>query len=1395
MSDTLGRITVPAPVVSGLTWPNTLVTDYPFGYNQTQSGVTHKFGSLASKASQRFLTGIGPRVFPFRRKLSQTLRRTLANFYESVQGSYQSFVYNAPLHDGGTTPVQVVFESHPLSFQELAIRCQVGFNFLECLDAASTPSYPINYTCVRFPNSTMASGLTSQEQEIIPLVQIDVRDPAVPTIYISDRRCNVGSNLYLPRLLGIGEEGSGVLITQTLSSVANSADEVQFTLGNADRAITKLVNDCDLSFATITLSLYHKNTGGLLDQLWQGHIRPGDGWAIDGTAKVTIRASDGIYQLAQLYPRTVSRTCDKFFNDGKRCPYSTKGSGGNPSKCSYYLSTPFVPGDPAQPGGCVEHGMSPANDGKAYFGGHPFSPQGVNIRDNSNKKQVTATSIGSDSIFGHALPDIWCNDDGDANKAFDANALLMSYRDESDFADGLGIVGSGPLGEFTGTQLVTNADGFPYDVGPKLDGFLAQGFTVDSHGNITGYHPEMGLREVFGNDPADIRYDAFSLGQGTPQVWDLHAFAAGTSFVELRIKKASEIQPSTPEQHVMKIPISKGLMGLSWNTSGTQLGVPGMTNVFWVAISTYLKALGLFTADSGTQLSKFVLSSLTNSSGSGCADVADLSVPLLFGSGTEKQFRFQGSLDQQKPLRDWLTEILAVGLGFFTWQGGALKLGCRYNASAVSAFTLGNILFQSLSFQPIAAGFDGLRIDFADRDYQFQANTADYTDKDHADYYGRHDSPLISFQHSLGSASLSQSTRLAAIRTREEIGGVTPFEWATARNVTLKTTILALETEVGQVVSIQHPELVPDPTTSSGLHHIRIERQIIHSDWSITIQGRTVRPSMYDLTVGPKPTDVLPQPLPVLFFPQPINSAWAPYQDQASASDALWPSEWTFDVAQSYTELASGVPVAKVIVTGKQPVNQFIPGCGSPVITAGTMTINSTGGTIPGGITLRIAVCATDQANGAGKCSPPSRILVAQVPAGTNTNSIVLDNILWPSVSGLAGYVVFYSDKDQLICAQQTGSLSAGSGNTYSPATITITAAPQRSTWALPNPNVKLVRVRGKRLVHGGVIGGEVSAVSGNQVTSGEIVDSAGLDNWAGRKLIILGRPQGSIPFASFNIVSFDPITGVFLLDRPATGVNVGDLFAVSFLGYDNSANPYLLRDTGIANMSNPDPHTGLPPAPYTEAGLSVLVIAGYARGATANISSSTADSWTLDFPLSLDSTSVWVIVAPTWEYLSESNVSNSSQAVSFSHVLVVDNYINQPLLIGGFMEDTSSNETNPDVACYRCLYITGESGTAKVNSEITITINDSPYTMDGLIQYIHCDTSISNGQAIEINANPMATFPLDAYYVDKSEGDADIVHLNSASGESWAEGPVITLDVKNGAAGGRGIYGFTPKH
>jgi hypothetical protein len=126
-----------------------------------------------------------------------------------------------------------------------------------------------------------------------------------------------------------------------------------------------------------------------------------------------------------------------------------------------------------------------------------------------------------------------------------------------------------------------------------VDGFTWQGFKVNSNLNIRKNQPGMGLRQVLGNDPANPQTDSFSLGQGTPQVWEPNNCAAGVAFCEVRITKPSTIQPSTPDQHQMTVALDYGLSGYVWDQNGNRSVVAGLINPFWIAVNMLLRATGL----------------------------------------------------------------------------------------------------------------------------------------------------------------------------------------------------------------------------------------------------------------------------------------------------------------------------------------------------------------------------------------------------------------------------------------------------------------------------------------------------------------------------------------------------------------------------------------------------------------------------------------------------------------------------------------------------------------------------------------------------------------------------------------------------------------------------------
>jgi hypothetical protein len=1427
MADQIGRISVPLPVKSGATFP--LVTEYGYGMTRDWKIVEHRFGDLATLGVQRYAVGSGARRFQFvKSSLTYLDRQNLLDFYDNTQGSYQSFTYPAPNTDRATfTNYEAVFDTPPLSITELVNRAQTGLTFLEIIDPASAPPYTINSVWTRFPPDpptdpadSLAKMLASEVQVIIPLVHIKVRNTAVPDIYFSDRRVNISGfpgtvsnpTTFLPRLLSVGVPGmSDVIMSQ---SIDGRADNVRFVFGNADRAMSMLINDCSLEFAQIDLSLLHVGSLALI-QLWKGVVIS---WQIDGSAQMSVTCSDGLYPVTQVYPpRTVSRQCWKPFNTQilpgyKPCPFAEQHGplqGTDPNiltVCDYNYNSP---------NGCLAHGMS------QFFGGHPEQPQSVVIKDNGTgivggffRSTITSTSILSDSIWGNPLPEIWCNNWGVPMRAYFVNCLVAAVRDETSFMDVLGIVGAGPIGGFEGMSIQTNTDGYKLIVAPLADGYVPQGFKLDGQLDIVPQPPDQelfGLRQSVGNDPAALYTtpyngnDAFSLGQGTPQHWEepdpnftnfsnsLYAheiipYAAGTALCEIRYSKqptSGGIQPTAAESHNMQVPLRMGLTGSVFDTNGNRTLTPGLVNPYWVAANTYLRALGLQSADAPTQLSYLVLNSITDSDGEGCADIADLMVDPIVGntippieitesgaalpnwnldynngtftfvtplgeivayslsdaeangwivinsaSGQEIQFQFQGAVAEFKPFRDWVNEILNCALGYWCFEFGKLKMGIRYSAVPTDAFTVGTMLYQSLTVTPISAAFEYLKCTFANVELQYQMDLAEYQDKDHALYYGRAGAPLTSSMRSPGCSTLSQGLRVVVTRTREEIGGImrgVPYngiadvttnsyiEWDQNKRVSFKSTLLALTTEIGQVVTVTHPDIATypgaHPASRSGSNGafpantwpFRIEKWMLHSDWSVSVQARSCVDSMYDLEVGPQPQGVGPRPLPIMFFPEPLGQ-WAPYQVQADPADALWPNEFSFNLQQTFQYGGDGRLLTSAVVAGILPVNQFVPDCGAPDVKKGGAAWSSTGGGIPAGTTLYVQICAavvdtTQTPNVVQQYSPPSEILILQVPFnGVNTNSLTINNIRWPNNSALNGWVLFANTAEDLICGQESGD--------GLPASITFTGPVARQTYAVPDFDLDILRLRAQVLIHGGVLGAGVDSVTTTSIFSHATIDPARKDDWNDRVLAIIGRQQGDgiAPWTAFNITHFDTATGEFVLDRDPTAVSVnnnggpvqvGDIFVVCFAGYDNSANPYVIGDKGLNNGSNIPPHTGETPNDPNRIGRMVRVIKGTSRGKSAKIVSNDQTNYTLDQPLPIDATSIWIVCDPGWTYSKDVVVNNADPSNVTLSAIEINNYDGLALLVEGVTIDDEGVIIDDADACVRMLYIPGVQGTS----------------------------------------------------------------------------------------------------
>ena len=715
MADTIGNITVPEIAASG-TFP--IVPEYPYGRASHPDVAIHQFGSGNAKIEQRFLLGTGARRFTVRRTwMNDTQRIALRNFWESKYGPYGAFTYNAPNDDGnGTTAFTCRFANEPLSWADGR-----GLDLLCRRDAGRDPRPRLRRTRSTRPSpasrpAALQTALLSQVQQVVPLIKIQPLQAGYPAIYLSDRRCTVGGQLYQARLIDFDGISQGM---------GNESDDASFTFGNADRVMRDLANDVDLYRATISFSLFHVGTGIKLD-LWKGDIV---NWSCDAGPEFKVTASDGLYELNLPYPtRKISRTCWKVF-DSQACPYADHGA----------LDLVHFPDADAN---SVRQELRHAERVPRARDEAVLRRDHRRAAGRPDQGQLDRR-VGLRAVHAHQRV---------AGRGFDlrpsAAGGVHRHRHAGEL-QGRGGPGRERLLRGVGDRGRRTARGVHADRTTRTRTATAtrrRSWATRSTARRTTASPPttIGLRTVLGDDPAGAG-DFFSLDQSGNQtggdfrkVYSGNStfkdnFAAGTAFIVIRRSDAKGLQLSNPGDHAMIATVSQGMRGWVWTSPGVRVYGPCIINPVWIAVNMVLRARGLrLGADATTAQLNAAEALFDVQAAIDAAAICNDSVTKMVGVGSETQFAFRGTLQEEKPLRDWLQEVLMNCLGYYTFSFGKLRIGIRENSSVVEAFTEGNILFRSLQLAPAKPSFNHLTANFADQDFAFVNNSVAVYDIDHA---------------------------------------------------------------------------------------------------------------------------------------------------------------------------------------------------------------------------------------------------------------------------------------------------------------------------------------------------------------------------------------------------------------------------------------------------------------------------------------------------------------------------------------------------------------------------------------------------------------------------------------------------------------------------------------
>jgi hypothetical protein len=1232
MADSLGPVPIPDPPVIGA-FP--LKVDYGSAKQIEPSFWVHQFDQPGLKTEQRFYRGAGGLRFRVRKQSLECHEyEHLRDHWNQAKGIYAAFPYSHPETPTTTVQYTVRYGDPVLRFEHLVAHAtgDPGITLVTDPGTANTLTYSSFQVIDGRPTQGLLNQLLNDRQQLIPLVTIYPRDGSTP-LKLSDRRVVVDGAIYLPRLI----DWSG--LTQ---SANQNNDSAQFRMGNADNVWTTLFKTLNLFRARVVFSIYVVAGGYRLDY-WTGYVRS---WSKDPSSRqISVSAGEGAFEFNLPYPtRQISRTCWKEFK-GPFCPYV-----GPLTTC------------PKSWEACKERGMT------LYHGGVQVKPQDVNIANNSSgtlgwgKSVIKSVTLAEESVYQRTLQEIYT----DIPMIVPCDVALG--RDDSEFYAAVGILGEGPITGFS-TDLIKHLldDVPPHD--PQKNG---------------------GFRGVRGLDPSVATYDFFAINQAPwNQAPPNSTYAAGVAFAEIRRTDAEGLQLSKVADHKISVMVTGGLGGWTWTAPGARVWTEPLTNCVWVAVNAYLRGLGLkadFQRPYAVPMAEME-SWLDLPSIIAAATICDTVVPKLIGTGNERQFPFRGILKEQKPLRDWLTEILTNCLGYYYYVNGKLAIGIRVNSSVLAnnAFTRATVIQNSFSAEPREASFNHLTAEFGDEEYEWSMNTVQVYDIDHAKMVGTSGSPrfMVTRLSLVGCSNKSQASRITMVRLKEELGGGNPAEQLAARGVRLKSTVIALATMPGDVGSFDDPDL------PGGRIEFRITSRTLNPDWSMDFEAVPSTDSMYNEAIGPKPDDVKADPVPAERFPGPRGLAWFPNTVMPFAGDPIYTQDkWTFALWQDYTIARTGVWDAALWVRGEMEVNKFL-GYDYPMIYDLTW---ESGGSLPGGTVYYVAICQRDATFG-GHYTQPSNIVATWVPFGMSVK-LKLNTIV--AAPGYPGYAVYMGTDVRRMCKQ------INSTDRALPPSLEINVH-YKQTDAMPWAEAKKVRIKAKRVEHSGVAGIQVQEVVGNnQIRSSEWIGST--DNWIGQYLSVLADwSDGAVPLWNFRITAFDPATGTITVDPPCVRADVEDsvealdVMVVRARPSASTADTVtcsLWRNSIAQAQFGAD---GLEPG--AEVGLMLRILEGKGKGQTRLVVANTNDTHTVDVPWDdwPDSTSILIVEQPDWVYTSETSTPSVDEGLQYIEIRTrVSNLQDRVVLVGGFLVDDAENETYEEFGVYREIYVFGQPPTVR---------------------------------------------------------------------------------------------------
>ncbi len=592
-------------------------------------------------------------------------------------------------------------------------------------------------------------------------------------------------------------------------------------------------------------------------------------------------------------------------------------------------------------------------------------------------------------------------------------------------------------------------------------------------------------------------------------------------------------------------------------------------------------------------------------------------------------------------------------------------------------------LFDETSIQPktfkvtarsIAETPNKVVIQFQDAENQYQGDSVSIIDPDAYTAAGQQEIALQS--DFLGTESFDQSSRIGNLglaeanrgNPRDDAGGTLQFEFRTsmkAIHLTARAGLICL-LSWAQLGLSQQPIRILSVKPSTDGRYWDIKAQWHNDDWYLDAYGQDPTP-LYHNPYTDTPASV---PLP-----------WRPSFSSYSSQDALYNGDGTFQAEVNNRPNQDGSNTPVISISGFGVVNKLSTTVQAPLVPLQGQAA-STGGHLAAG-NWYAKIAALDSSGG---LSSPSQTILTVIPAGVTTGTLTIPNLSWSA--NTTGFVVWIGNS---VFDLEPGLINSGTPayiGTGTPTSITIQDRASNTLGGVPDLNAQSMLIQAARETVSGIWeGAALTLPAADQV---QVAGAPGwtANQWVGRVVSVMGNSATGIQTASNYIVTANTADTLTLDHTYGPDISVGDWLAIRMTV--SSATSSTVADTALSMTTN------------AHRGERAVIIAGTGSGyPPQTIAANDATSITLagSWPVTPDSTSVWIIIEASWSYEQSAGLQTTAALSSFRKIADVDvtNYAGQNVFVQAVTQDSQGNSSVSYYAPFRELHIFGATAVGQI--------------------------------------------------------------------------------------------------